>query len=65
MDEAAEDDTEKMEVESGDIAEDANISDDIKEKLQDRIGEHLLELILTQKDAKQIVSGIFFGEVNV
>ena len=65
MDEAAEDDTEKMEVESGDIAEDANISYDIKEKLQDRIGAHLLELSLTQKDAKQIVSVIFFGEVNM
>ncbi|RCK64499.1 Transcription initiation factor TFIID subunit 6 [Candida viswanathii] len=44
---------------------DVDVSEDIKEKLQERIGKPLSELVLQQADGKQIVNGIFFGEVSV
>ncbi|EMG45455.1 hypothetical protein G210_4359 [Candida maltosa Xu316] len=44
---------------------DVDISDEIKDKLKSRIGKPLSELVLEQPDAKQIISGIFFGELAV
>lgn len=48
-----------------DVDNDSEIPDDIKEKLSDRLGDLLANFILEQKDAKEIVRGIFFGELNV
>lgn len=44
---------------------DIDISDEIKDKLKERIGKPLSELVLEQSDAKQIINGIFFGETSV
>ncbi|KAI5968897.1 taf6 [Candida theae] len=41
------------------------LSEEIKEKLKQRIGEPLADLVLEQSDAKHIVRGVFFGEVAV
>lgn len=44
---------------------DSTIPDDIKEKLKDRIGGLLAELVLKEPDAIDIVRGIFFGEISI
>lgn len=41
------------------------ISDDVKQKLEDRIGSSLAQHVLEQPDAKGIVKGLFFGEITV
>lgn len=41
------------------------VSEEVKEKLEERIGEPLASLVLEQPDAKAICRGIFFGELNV
>lgn len=43
---------------------DIEISDEMKAKLRDRIGDTLAEIVLSQDDAKSIVQGIFFGELS-
>lgn len=48
-----------------DVDVDSGLSDEIKDKLKQRIGEPLVELVLKQQDAKDITRGIFFGEVAV
>lgn len=48
-----------------DVDDESNLSDEIKDKLKQRIGEPLAELVLKQPDAKDIVRGIFFGEIAV
>ncbi|RLV95023.1 Transcription initiation factor TFIID subunit 6 [Spathaspora sp. JA1] len=58
----------KVKKESDDMdvdVEEEQITDELKLKLQERIGEKLSELVLSQKDAKSIVAGIFFGELVV
>lgn len=50
--------------EQGDAMEvDEEISDDLKNRLRERIGEPLSNTVLEQQDAKAIALGIFFGEV--
>lgn len=44
---------------------DDEISDEIKQKLTERIGEPLANKVLELEDSKDIVRGIFFGEINV
>lgn len=44
---------------------DDDVSDEIKDKLKERLGGLLAGLILEQSDAKSIVRGVFFGELNV
>lgn len=45
--------------------EDQDISDEVKDKLIERIGERLTEHVLSQSDGKSIVRGFFFGELTV
>lgn len=51
----------------GDIDDnmDVDVSDEIKDKLKERIGGPLAELVIEQSDGKQIINGIFFGEVAI
>lgn len=44
---------------------DSGFSEEIKNKLKDRIGDTLADLVLQHRDAKDIVRGLFFGEVVV
>lgn len=55
----------KANLSSDDMDEDSEISDDLKEKLIERIGEPLSEKVLDLSNSKEIVRGIFFGEINV
>lgn len=41
------------------------VSEEIKNKLVERIGEPLANIVLEKPDAKKICKGIFFGESNV
>lgn len=41
------------------------ISEEVKQKLKERIGEPFAEVVLEQPDAREICRGIFFGELNV
>lgn len=41
------------------------LSDELKDKLRDRIGTSLADLVLEQPDAKEICRGVFFGEIHV
>ncbi|CAK7903514.1 transcription initiation factor TFIID subunit 6 [[Candida] anglica] len=45
--------------------EGTGLSDEVKEKLVERLGETLSDLVLEQEDSLEIVRGIFFGELNV
>lgn len=51
----------------GDIDDnmDVDVSDEIKDKLKERLGGPLAELVIEQSDGKQIINGIFFGEVAI
>ncbi|CAI5758157.1 unnamed protein product [Candida verbasci] len=57
----------KVEIKGADEDEDMDkdVSEDIKSKLIERIGEPLSKLILEQDDSKEIIRGIFFGEISV
>lgn len=41
------------------------LSDEVKEKLNDKVGSTIADLILAQEDAKDITRGIFFGELSI
>ena len=41
-----------------------DITEELKDKLRKRLGAPLSEIVLAQGDAKDIVKGIFFGEVS-
>ncbi|KAI5952689.1 taf6 [Candida jiufengensis] len=41
------------------------LSDEIREKLKERIGEPLANIVLEKNDSKDIVKGIFFGEISI
>ncbi|KAM9926616.1 hypothetical protein OXX59_003080 [Metschnikowia pulcherrima] len=43
----------------------ASVPDDLRQKLADRIGAPLTEVVLASPDAGAITEGIFFGEVGV
>lgn len=48
-----------------DVDSNSDISDEVKEKISDRLGQTLADLILEQEDGKEIARGIFFGELNI
>ncbi|MCH0628941.1 hypothetical protein JNB11_03055 [Kocuria palustris] len=54
----------KLKVSLDGNAMDEDLSDEIKEKLKDRLGHQLAEKVLELPDGKEIVRGIFFGEVS-
>ncbi|CAK9438984.1 uncharacterized protein LODBEIA_P32080 [Lodderomyces beijingensis] len=41
------------------------VSEDVKKKLRNRIGDQLTDILLAQDDGKEVVRGIFFGEVSI
>ncbi|KAM9935496.1 hypothetical protein OXX80_004932, partial [Metschnikowia pulcherrima] len=43
----------------------ASVPEDLRQKLADRIGAPLTEVVLASPDAGAIAEGIFFGEVGV
>ncbi|EGV66184.1 histone H4-like TAF Taf6, SAGA complex subunit [Yamadazyma tenuis] len=48
-----------------DMQVDSEISEDLKSELAQRIGEPLAEEVLKLQNSKEIIRGIFFGELNV
>ena len=48
-----------------DIDSNNEISDEVKTKLVERFGKSLADLLIEQEDGKQIIKGIFFGELSV
>ncbi|KAI5961632.1 taf6 [Candida pseudojiufengensis] len=45
--------------------DDSELSDEIKDKLKERIGKPLSDIVLEQSDSKDIVRGLFFGELTI